>query len=69
MAVTVEDVLARRHRWLFRDAEAAARLAPAVASVLKEETGIDPELPSFLRLCARYRELPSDNSEKTAECG
>lgn len=59
MAVTVEDVLARRTRWLFLDAAAAARLAPAVAALLAEETGQDPELAAFLALCERYRLQPS----------
>jgi glycerol-3-phosphate dehydrogenase len=57
-ARTVEDVLARRVRLLFLDAQRAAALAPAVAAVLLEETGVDPQLDAFLALTASYRELP-----------
>jgi len=39
MARTVEDVLARRVRVLFLDAEAAIRMAPAVAALLARELG------------------------------
>ncbi|AHJ99678.1 glycerol-3-phosphate dehydrogenase/oxidase [Hymenobacter swuensis] len=41
MARTVEDVLARRVRVLFLDAEAAIRMAPAVAALLAQELGHD----------------------------
>lgn len=54
-AYTVEDVLARRWRLLFLDAHAAADLAPEVARLLQEETGLDPELSAFMDLSARYR--------------
>src|SRR5690606_26968334 len=47
-ARTVEDVLARRWRVLFLDARLAARLAPAVAELLAQETGVDPQLSAFL---------------------
>ncbi|MEJ8840294.1 glycerol-3-phosphate dehydrogenase/oxidase [Ramlibacter sp. AN1133] len=53
-ARTVEDVLARRSRLLFLDAWAAAGCAAAVAAILQEETGRDPELPAFLDLAAHY---------------
>lgn len=53
-ALTVEDMLARRWRALFLDARQAARMAPAVAALLQEETGIDPQLDAFLTLCQRY---------------
>ncbi|WP_233249805.1 glycerol-3-phosphate dehydrogenase/oxidase [Limnohabitans sp. Bal53] len=53
-ALTVEDMLARRWRALFLDARQAARMAPAVAALLKEETGLDPRLEAFLELCHRY---------------
>ncbi|MCW5653924.1 glycerol-3-phosphate dehydrogenase/oxidase [Hydrogenophaga sp.] len=56
-AQTVEDVLARRWRALFLDAREAARMAPAVAAILQDELGQDPELPAFLALCQHY--LPS----------
>ncbi|MFO1319262.1 MAG: glycerol-3-phosphate dehydrogenase/oxidase [Burkholderiales bacterium] len=39
MARSVEDVLARRSRWLFLDAARAAALAPRVAELLSEELG------------------------------
>ncbi len=38
-ARTVEDVLARRSRWLFRDAALAATAAEPVAAILAEELG------------------------------
>jgi len=38
-ARTVEDVLARRSRWLFLDARGAARAAPDVAAILADELG------------------------------
>jgi glycerol-3-phosphate dehydrogenase len=53
-ALTVEDMLARRWRVLFLDARQAARMAPAVAALLQEETGLDPRLDAFLELCQRY---------------
>lgn len=58
-AVTVEDMLARRWRLLFLDAQAASRLAPEVARLLRDETGLDPRLDEFLSLCERYR-LPRE---------
>ena len=51
---TVEDMLARRWRALFLDARQAALMAPAVAGLLQEETGLDPKLDDFLTLCQRY---------------
>lgn len=41
MARTVEDVLARRTRWLFLDAHASMEAAPEVASILASELGQD----------------------------
>lgn len=58
-AVTVEDMLARRWRALFIDARAAAAMAPRVAELLREETGIDPQLHAFLALCGQYL-VPGD---------
>ncbi|HET9642533.1 MAG TPA: FAD-dependent oxidoreductase, partial [Burkholderiaceae bacterium] len=58
-AVTVEDMLARRWRLLFLDAREAARLAPRVAPLLREESCIDPRLDEFLALCEQYL-LPSE---------
>ena len=53
-ARTVEDVLARRSRLLFLDANAARRVAPEVARILTQETGLDPALAAFEVLGARY---------------
>ncbi len=53
-ARTVEDVLARRSRLLFLDAALAARLAPVVARLLHEETGVDPRQGAFGELAASY---------------
>ena len=58
-ARTVEDVLARRSRLLFLDARLAATLAPAVAEILHEETGIDPQTDAFLALAQLYVTLPT----------
>lgn len=52
--LTVEDMLARRWRALFLDARQAARMAPAVAALLQDETGLDPQLDAFLALCRQY---------------
>ena len=57
-ARTVEDVLARRNRMLFLDAREAARLAPAVAALVTEETGSDAGLSRFLELAGHYSRLP-----------
>jgi glycerol-3-phosphate dehydrogenase len=53
-ARTVEDVLARRSRLLFLDANAARSVAAVVARILVEETGVDPALAAFDALGARY---------------
>lgn len=58
-ARTVEDVLARRWRLLFLDARLAATLAPAVAEVLQQETGVDPQLAAFLALAEQYLRVPT----------
>ena len=39
MAQTIEDVLARRTRILFLDAEAAIRLAPKISEIMASELG------------------------------
>ncbi|RYX92258.1 MAG: glycerol-3-phosphate dehydrogenase/oxidase [Comamonadaceae bacterium] len=57
-ARTVEDVLARRSRLLFLDAALAASLAAPVASLLKAETGVDPQEAPFVALAAHYQKLP-----------
>jgi glycerol-3-phosphate dehydrogenase len=53
-AITVEDMLARRWRVLFLDARLAQKMAPRVADILREETGIDPQLNAFLSLSEQY---------------
>jgi glycerol-3-phosphate dehydrogenase len=58
-ARTVEDVLARRSRLLFLDARQAASLAPAVADILLQETGVDPQTEAFLTLAEQYATLPA----------
>jgi glycerol-3-phosphate dehydrogenase len=60
-AITVEDVLARRSRLLFLDAELASQLAPQVAQLLQSETGIDPRLSQFLALAKQYLQIPLKN--------
>lgn len=57
-ASTVEDVLARRSRLLFLDAAQAGKLGAAVAKILQEETGQDPQLAAFLGLAKQYQYLP-----------
>ncbi|MEY4426765.1 MAG: hypothetical protein RL535_1063, partial [Pseudomonadota bacterium] len=57
-ARTVEDVLARRSRLLFLDAEQARKLSAAVAKIVQAETGQDPQLATFLRLADQYQHLP-----------
>jgi glycerol-3-phosphate dehydrogenase len=59
-AITVEDMLARRWRVLFLDARLAAQIAPRVAELLQQETGIDPALPAFLALCPQYQLSAAD---------
>jgi glycerol-3-phosphate dehydrogenase len=58
-ARTVEDVLARRWRLLFLDARAAQAMAPEVATILREETGANPQLAAFEALAASYLALPT----------
>ena len=58
-AVTVEDMLARRWRVLFLDSRLAEQMAPRVAQLLREETGLDPQLEAFVALCQRYRWPPA----------
>ena len=53
-ARTVEDVLARRSRLLFLDAALAKSLATEVAVLLRQETGVDPQLETFKQLCNQY---------------
>jgi glycerol-3-phosphate dehydrogenase len=57
-AIKVEDVLARRSRLLFLDARLASTLAVRVGEILQEETGLDPEVPTFIELAQHYLYLP-----------
>jgi glycerol-3-phosphate dehydrogenase len=57
-AVQVEDVLARRSRLLFLDAQLARALATRVGEILLEETGIDPAVAAFEELAQTYLTLP-----------
>lgn len=59
MAITVEDVLARRIRLLFLDAHAALQTAPAVAKLMADEMGKDEawqqdQLKGFTALAEGY---------------
>ncbi len=59
MAMTLEDVLARRVRLLFLDAAAALEAAPAIARVMATELGrdqpwIDAQLHAFRELASGY---------------
>lgn len=54
-AITVEDVLARRSRLLFLDAQLAQTVAERVAQILFEETALDPQLQEFLKLSQHYK--------------
>jgi len=59
MAVTLEDVLARRTRCLFLDARASLQIAPRVAAILRDELGWDfermeNEIHSFQQVAASY---------------
>jgi len=53
-ALRVEDVLARRSRLLFLDAQGAAKIASVVGDILQSETGVDPDLQGFLKLTTQY---------------
>jgi glycerol-3-phosphate dehydrogenase len=57
-ATSVEDVLARRSRLLFLDADLAAQAAPKVAEVLAQERGGNPQLAEFSDLCAHFAHVP-----------
>jgi glycerol-3-phosphate dehydrogenase len=57
-AVHVEDVLARRSRLLLLDAHEAESVADDVGRILKEETGLTPEVDAFKSLAKHYQRLP-----------
>ncbi len=59
MARTVEDVLARRLRILFLDANAAIEIAPKIAKIMAEEFGkdenwINDQLSDFNQMASKY---------------
>jgi glycerol-3-phosphate dehydrogenase len=58
-ATTVEDVLARRSRWLFLDAALAADVAFRVGAILGQETEISPQTDAFLALAQKYLHVPT----------
>jgi glycerol-3-phosphate dehydrogenase len=58
-AVTVEDVLARRSRLLFLDAALAISIAPVVASILADATGLPPKTEEFIALAQQYLHTPN----------
>ena len=60
MAMTVEDVLARRTRTLFLNAEEARNLAIQVAEIMAEEmqaskAWIDEQVKNFISLTKNYQ--------------
>ena len=57
-ACSVEDVLARRTRWLLLDARRAGAVATEVARVMQDEGVIDPRLHDFMH---RVRYCLPDN--------
>jgi len=61
-AVTVEDMLARRSRLLFLDARLAIALAPQVGELLREETGLDPQVAAFTALAQQYLYVANKNT-------
>lgn len=68
MACTLEDVLARRIRLLFLDAEAAVQCAPGVCRIIQQELGHEDEwvatqLNAFYELAKKYLPLPMQNRE------
>lgn len=68
MARTVEDVLARRSRLLFLDAAAAQRVAPDVATIVRDERGLGRDaadavsLDAFNALAQQYGRVASSSS-------
>ena len=59
MALTVDDVLARRVRLLFVDAREAEKAAPRVAEIMAAELGrdqawIDEQVKAFTEIAQHY---------------
>jgi len=57
-ALTVEDVLARRSRLLFLDAQQAAAAASKVAALITQELGQDGDEAGFLEICSHFSMVP-----------
>jgi glycerol-3-phosphate dehydrogenase len=68
-ARTVEDVLARRSRWLFLDARAAAAVAEPVAQIMHDEHGgsfkSTDSAADFVRLANRYTAASINSDTRT----
>jgi glycerol-3-phosphate dehydrogenase len=68
-ARTVEDVLARRSRWLFLDARTAASAAEAVAQIMRDELGetfrAADNTADFARLANRYTAAAINSDTRT----
>jgi glycerol-3-phosphate dehydrogenase len=68
-ARTVEDVLARRSRWLFLDAQAAAAAADAVAAIMRDELGpafdAAASAAGFRRLASHYAATAFNSDTRT----
>jgi glycerol-3-phosphate dehydrogenase len=58
-AITAEDMLARRSRLLFLDAQLTGELAERVGVILEQETGMDPQVAALQALARQYRTLPA----------
>lgn len=56
-ARTVEDILARRSRWLFLDAYQAQAAAQQVADILHDEGVGSDRLSEFTALCSQYQSV------------
>ena len=58
MAITLEDVLARRTRCVFLDSNESKKIAPSVAKkmaeILEDQAWIDTELKNFNKLIKNY---------------
>jgi len=57
-ALTVEDVLARRSRLLFLDAQQAAAAASQVSALIAQELGQDGDEAGFLAICTHFSLIP-----------
>ena len=60
-ARTAEDILARRSRLLFLDAQAAIDVADEVGTLLTHETGCDPQISTFKALARKYSNTQAGN--------